>query len=386
MMTDNLDQVKLQAKKILNEYDLCDYCIGRIFKNNIGMSSSKLTGKKIRLLLRKKNADQCYVCKNQFETLHYPIAKIIELSSDYQFLTFLIGVTLKHSIIERDDLIKSKFKLYGIDSIKSEITNEMAKSFAKKTKTNPDNASPDLIFKINLKDSFYELRAKSIILSGRYTKKTRNLIQKQRPHTSCLGKGCFECNFSGMSDHPSVEGFLTKPILEKFRAEKIKTTWIGGEEKTSMVLGKGRPFFLQIINPKKRRVSINKKIIHDDMTFFGFKTIKKIPADPIKFRSKVKLYILTEKNIPKKTITKIENTKNFPVSVYMDSDNYYEKQVYDIKCKKITPKSFSIFITVEGGFPVKRFIEGNDVEPNLIGLFNDKFTCKEFDFQDIVLE
>ena len=33
---------------------------------------------------------------------------------------------------------------------------------------------------------------------------------------------------------------------------RVKFSWIGGEDKESLVLGKGRPFFAEIIEPKRR--------------------------------------------------------------------------------------------------------------------------------------
>ena len=44
----------LQAKSILREYSLCDYCVGRLFAKKIGVSSNKLLGKKIKNQLHSK--------------------------------------------------------------------------------------------------------------------------------------------------------------------------------------------------------------------------------------------------------------------------------------------------------------------------------------------
>jgi len=43
-----LDQSVSQAKIILNEYDICNNCTGRLFAKKIGLSSNQLLGKKIK--------------------------------------------------------------------------------------------------------------------------------------------------------------------------------------------------------------------------------------------------------------------------------------------------------------------------------------------------
>jgi len=373
-------------KKILSEYDLCDYCIARLFANNFKISLNHKSGARIRIKFRKKISTNCFICKNLFLNLHFQIHKIQEISLLYQFSSFLMGIVLKTSIIERDDFIKSKFQLQGINSIKSSITTELSKSFAKRTKKKIDHLSPDLVFTINLKDNSIDLRAKSISLYGRYKKNTRNLSQKQRSCQNCLGNGCKQCDNHGISEFNSVEGFLAKLLFEKFKAEKIKVTWIGGEEKNSLVGGSGRPFFTKIINPQIRHVRFNKKIVIENVIFTNFKIIKKIPTDALQFRSKVKLLILTEDKILNNSLKVLDSLKKTSISIYDHFGNFVEKKIFDIKYEIISPNSFSIVLEVEGGFPVKRFIEGKDVEPNLNDLIDNNFSCKEFDFQDIVLE
>jgi tRNA pseudouridine synthase 10 len=43
-------------------------------------------------------------------------------------------------------------------------------------------------------------------------------------------------------------------------------------------------------------------------------------------------------------------------------------------------------ITAEGGFPIKRFIVGDDVLPNISALFDTPCVAQEFDFLDIIVE
>ena len=44
---------------------------------------------------------------------------MLDLSSNYEFQTYGVGIIIKPSIVDRDDFIRSKYKLKGIDSIKT---------------------------------------------------------------------------------------------------------------------------------------------------------------------------------------------------------------------------------------------------------------------------
>ena len=95
---------------------------------------------------------------------------MLDKSTDYSFKTFSIGSLIKPSIVDRDDFIRSQYKLRGIDSIKTDITKEIGKLYSKKTKKIIDPLDPDITFTLNFKDELCELRSKSITLSGRYVK------------------------------------------------------------------------------------------------------------------------------------------------------------------------------------------------------------------------
>ena len=75
---------------------------------------------------------------------------MLDSSFDYKFRTFSIGTIIKPSIVDRDDALKSEFKLRGIDGVKSDITKELVKLFSKKTKKITNYIDPEIIFTVNL--------------------------------------------------------------------------------------------------------------------------------------------------------------------------------------------------------------------------------------------
>ena len=374
-----------QAKIILSEYSLCDHCTGRLFSKKLGVTSNKLLGKKIKNQLQVKSSKNCYICKEILSNLDSVIYKMFEKSSDYQFSSFVIGAILKPSVTDRDDLIRSKFKLQGIDSIKTSITKELSKKFAKKTRKKIDFLYPDLTIAYNFKDDSCELQTKSLIFSGRYIKKNRGLPQKQTACSNCKGKGCIQCNNHGFSDFTSIEGKIAKFLFEKFSGKKIKISWIGGEDKNSLVLGTGRPFFAKLLDPKKRKAKFQKKYALEGLEIHNLKFISKTPKQILPFRSTIKISVSTESSITQKSLNHLKTLKNTTITIHEKPKKTALKFISQIRLKKSSQTAFSLWITADGGVPIKRFIEGKNVHPNVSELLGIQCKCQEFDFHKIDL-
>jgi len=373
------------ANQILMSYDLCDSCLGRLFSKQMNLSSNKLLGKKLKIKI-KHSSKKCFICKNLLDNLAPYLKLMLDCSSKYNFSTIIVGALIKPSIIDRDDYIRSKYKLRGIDSVKTDITKELGKQFVKKTKKTVDFLNPDLTFTINFKDESCQLRSKPILLHGRYTKSQRGLSQKQKSCVNCFGKGCRVCNFHGISEYDSVEGKISEFLFNKFGGTTAKFTWIGGEDKDSLVLGSGRPFFVKLQNPFKRNASIPKKIISDSVVINNCKIISEPPKAPIRFNSSISLEISTQNEILPSNMKKLKSITSKPVVVYEKSGKRSEKTVSDLKYKKTSKDHFTLFIKAEGGLPVKRFVDGDDVTPGISQIMNDKCTCVAFDFLEIDLK
>lgn len=374
-----------ETKQILREYRLCDYCLGRMFASKLRLVSHKNLGEKIRKTIKQSTPKSCYLCKNLMPQLDVFLNKILDISKEYEFSTFLIGAILQPSILDRDDIIRSKFKLRGIAGIKSDVTREMGKQFGKKTRTKVDYQSPDIVFTIDFKKDQCDIKPKALILQGRYTKKVRGIPQKQESCNRCDGKGCFVCDFHGISEFNSVEGHIAKFLFEKFGAQQAKITWIGSEDESSLVLGNGRPFFVKMINPHKRKVILPKKVKLGGVTLLNLRVISKIPNDQIKFKTDVLLEISTEKDLTHETLNVLESLKDMPISISENTPWKNQKRIHDIKIKKMDSRSFTALLTLDGGIPIKRLVTGTNVEPNLSMLLENHCKCITFDFHKIVL-
>ena len=368
------------VNQILKKHELCNNCLGRLFSKQLHLSSNKLLGKKLKKNLN--STQKCYICKNLFDNLNYFLKLMLDVSSNYYFSSFSVGAMIKPSVIDRDDYIRSKYKLKGIDSVKTDISKELRKSFSRKTKKIIDFLDPDVTFTINLKDESCQMRSKSIFLSGRYIKTLRGISQKQKSCENCFGKGCRICNFHGISEFDSVEGIISQFFFEKFGGTTAKFTWIGGEDKSSLVLGTGRPFFVKINNPLKRNLKLT-SVTFDFLKMTNLKILPKSPKNPLKFKSSIQLKISTEGKIDSKNLKKLKDLQKHPIVVYEKSGKRSEKKIFSVKYKKNSSNAFTLFIKAEGGLPVKRFVNSDEVSPGISQILNTSCICQQFDFLDI---
>ena len=378
----NYPTVLSTSNEIIKKYHLCDYCLGRLFTKQLRLSSNKILGKKLKN--GRESNHSCYICKNLFDNLDHFLKLMLDSSFDYKFRTFSIGTIIKPSIVDRDDALKSEFKLKGIDGVKSDITKELGKLFSKKTKKIANYIDPDIIFTVNLKEPSCNLRSKPIVISGRYTKSKRGYSQKQKSCDNCSGKGCRSCNFHGISEFNSVEGVISKLIFKKFGGTTTKFTWIGGEDKSSLVLGSGRPFIVKLQNPSKRKIKLS-DYASDFISIFNLKIIDDSPKTPLKFSSLVKIKISTDSKFDTENLKKLKNLKNSPIIVSEKSGKSYEKKIFDINYKKTSDQIILVKIRVEGGLPIKRFVIGNDVTPNISETIGTHCIPEEFDFLEIIV-
>ncbi len=385
-----MDKKKLAAvleytEPILKEHPLCDNCLGRMFAGKLGVLSHKRLGSKIRSKLNQKTPQSCYICKNLMSNLDQHVKKMIEMSKEYQFSTFLIGAILQPSIHDRDDVIRSKFKLRGIVSIKSDVTRDLGKSFSRKMRATVDYQHPDLVFTIDFKKDYCEIKPKALLLQGRYTKEIRGLPQKQKPCDQCEGRGCFMCEFHGIREFNSIEGKIAKWLIEKFVAQQARITWIGSEDESSLVMGDGRPFFVKLVNPHKRKVSLPKKIDLEGISLLSLHFISKIPSDPVRFQTKVTMDVETESEIQPHMLEELKKLKKQTIVFYESSNHKNKKFIYNIRFKKRSQNSVRITMESDGGIPLKRFVAGHDVEPSVSSILGTNCKCVLFDFNKITI-
>ena len=370
---------------LLKNYTLCEYCAGRILSKSIGKVPSKFLGKKLINKFGKTSDKKCYICKNIFDSLDFMLNNIIEKSSKYNFKTFHLGIILKPSFLERDDYIKSKFKIRGIENIKFSIAKELAKKISRKINANRISDNPDLFIEANFKEDSCKLRAKPLFVYGRYNKKIRNISQKRKFCNRCNGIGCHNCEFKGIEGVQSIEENISNFFIQKFDCKQVKINWIGGEDQSSLVMGNGRPFFANLLNPKKRNKILTKTF---DLKVISLSELKKLTAQPkgsVPFTSEISIIVETKKQIFSSQLKKLKILENSILKDLSSDKKNSQKRIYKIKYKKIGKTRFMLDLFADGGIPIKSFIQNSDITPNVSDLIENRCKCIQIDFKNIVV-
>jgi tRNA pseudouridine synthase 10 len=188
-----------------------------------------------------------------------------------------------------------------------------------------------------------------------------------------------------MEDVASIEGKISNLLLKKFNANQIKINWIGGEDQSSLVLGNGRPFFAKILNPKKRNRILRKFSDLDGVNLFELQKIHLQPKGSIPFKSEVSVTINTAKPISSSQLKKLKTLVNSEIEDISRDRKNFHKKIYKVGYKKLGQNSFILDLIVDGGLPIKSFIQNSDTVPNVSELLKNKCKCKKFDFKNIIV-
>ena len=101
------------------------------------------------------------------------------------------------------------------------------------------------------------VRLKSIYLYGRYRKLVRGLPQTRWHCRACGGRGCSRCDGTGREKEGSVEEQIGEPVARAFRAQMVPLLHgMGREDADVLMLGSGRPFVLEVLQPRQRSVDL----------------------------------------------------------------------------------------------------------------------------------
>ena len=157
-------------------------------------------------------------------------------------------------IINREDRFKAEYNLLEAESFKSHFNRIIGKELMIKLNKTPDFTNPDVVIIYSFDfDSFkIDLILKSIFIYGKYNKFIRGIPQTHWICKNCEGKGCKICNFTGKRYLTSVEELVSKPFIYEAKASDSKFHGAGREDIDVRMLGKGRPFIIELRNPKVR--------------------------------------------------------------------------------------------------------------------------------------
>lgn len=327
------------------------------------------------------------------------------LDDDYYFDTFLIGAALPAHLYEKEDRIRARFKIRGRENIKSQFMRDLRKKFRECTKKQIDFLYPDILINLQFeKETTLDINIKMrpLIILGRYVKKNRGIPQRKGGDYIGCGDMHMQNEFSPINVRPlpastalaertlkdtSIQSILSREILKITKGEGLKFSWIGSEDEESLVSGSGRPFFVQVRNPKTIR--LNKRGLN--FPRYGLfvnieRYFKKLPEQPVQFVAKTRIVIQSSRQLGKEEVLKIKSLAD-SIVVFPNQKNKSKsstKRIYSVDVVKIDNRVFELHLVAEGGLAIKQFVEGREyISPNVSTAANLQCECLYFDILDV---
>ncbi|HZO11477.1 MAG TPA: THUMP domain-containing protein [Nitrososphaeraceae archaeon] len=345
-------------------YNLCNWCLKRQYiKNN-------------RL---KKIVEDCEICHGVENQIYEITYKIIQATREYQYDTFLIGLTLDHSFYDNEDRFRSRFKIRGKQNIKASLLREIRKNFGKLSNKKIDLNSPDVTVNLQIGKKFettVSVNSSTVILSGRY--------QKPKRFRSICNNSDNEDSLEINQRH--IENILRKKLMTLFHSNSIIFWPIGKEEPVSLVLGNGRPFYVTIKNSKLISFKLGFSIRSNGLIFNIKERLPILPKATPVYIKKVRTLVTCEDSLKSSDLKLIDDSGIRIVESYNKRYKSW-KFIYQMQSELKTQKKFELIILCDNRFPIRKFINGDEnISPNLCQILDKRCTCEIYDILDIVSE
>jgi len=229
---------------------LCDHCLGRRFAR-IGQATNEERGQAVRRALlaegfRSEPATSCPLCDNIFRDVLSLAASAIARIGDREYQCFLVGSKQDKASFDLET------RLGYTEHLKNELNRELGKRLESLTGRTADFDDPEITILVDARFGSVEIQVAPLYLYGRYRKLERGIPQTRWPCRQCRGKGCSRCGGTGKMYPTSVEELVAGPIMAISGGKEHSLHGMGREDIDARMLGNGRPFVVEIQDPKRR--------------------------------------------------------------------------------------------------------------------------------------
>ncbi|WP_406671315.1 tRNA pseudouridine(54/55) synthase Pus10 [Methanolobus sp. ZRKC4] len=418
------------AKKIINEGPICDNCMGRQFAKlstgltNVergqaiklslameGDASFKDTGddslleelSKSSVYARKSlgvagDDEKCWVCLGLYDNLYIWAERAIEAIRDIEYSTFLVGTKVSGLLAENEEILWSECGITHAEQFKTEMNREVGKLIAARNEKEVEFDKPDVLVTLDLSGEKVELQVRSLYIQGRYRKLVRGIPQTRWPCRTCGGKGCERCDFTGRQYPESVDEIIREEVVNMCDADDTTFHGAGREDIDALMLGSGRPFVVEALNPSIRSIDVaelEKKInsfANGKVEVEGLKIVGKEVIETLKTSQADKVYKLkvtfSEPVSKEKLISAINSLVGAEISQrtpqrvsHRRADLIRKRFVHDMQLLELTDEYAIIQVHCDGGLYVKELTSGDEerTQPSLTGILGIQAKVTELD-------
>jgi tRNA pseudouridine synthase 10 len=382
---------------------VCDACLGRLVADrSFGLSNAD-RGSSLRVSLALRDDEDfepvatadCWVCEGRCDEFDAWAERAADAVEGVAFETYNVGTRPPPLIEENEALLRADA---GLDedageAFKSEFNREVGKRVGRRTDADVSFDRPDVQFTIDLAADAVDAKVNSTFVYGRYRKLERDIPQTEWPCRECQGSGrqgadpCDHCGGSGYLYDDSVEEY-TAPIVEDVM-DGTEATFHGAgrEDVDALMLGTGRPFVVEVEEPRRRRVDTER--LQADINAFadgaveveGLRLATYDMVERVKEHDASKRYraaVAFDADVaPDALDAAVADLAGATVEQYTPNRVDHrrasmtrEREVYEATADRDGPRRATVEIAGEGGLYIKELISGDEgrTEPSLAGL------------------
>ena len=352
------------------------------------------------------SAEKCYLCYDIFNNINVYAKRAEKYLENLEFTNFLIGTALDAHIINNEDNFKATHNLLEAESFKNHFNREVGKNLSLILGKPAEFGMPDITIIYSIKFGTFDisLLLRSLFVYGRYNKFVRGIPQTHWNCRLCRGRGCESCKFTGKQYPTSVEELISPKFVNEAKADGSKFHGAGREDIDVRMLGNGRPFILELNNPKIRTLDLikiqnkvnksnKKKIKVSDLKYSSKERVKNMKLSAENTKKVYEAIVISKKKISKDTFDvllkklkavyeKQKLQQRTPIRVsHRRADKIREKTIFRVEGKFIKPNISEFIVEAQGGTYIKELISGDNgrTTPSFSDVYGFSLECKKLD-------
>ncbi|MCK4429422.1 MAG: hypothetical protein KAU95_03535 [Candidatus Aenigmarchaeota archaeon] len=354
-----------RVRKILEDYSICDECLGRQFHALLPKIPNKEKGQTLRNYVRInsvfkdeksefKKEETCCLCNNIFDKMDFYIGEVKKKIKKYEFNTMLIGSKIPAELISKEEDFWEEEGVDLCEAIKSDFNREIGYRIKNLTNKKIEFDNPDIMIVVNPGTNEINLQISPLYIMGKYKK--------------ILPKG-------------KLQNIIGNALVKDSKACEAVFYSIGRLEQ-NVTTSCYRPFVVMLKNPEKRKLElkkIRKKI--NKLKSISVSTLDYSDRDEIDNMKNEKItatYSITlevrKKLDIKEARKKLMRLKNKRITQFLKQKtrNPYIRKIN----VRVSGKNLTITMESTVGFSINSFLEGKS-KPNLKKLIGENFKIKK---------
>ena len=346
----------------------------------------------------------CFICQGLSRLLPSLVKSAVQQSSSFEWGTFSVSTSFPRSVLARGEKVADSFAPGEFSALKNSTNAAAIAAISSETGKKNSQRFADAIFSLDFISKTSKALPTPVYIFGHYQKLSRKHCQSRWHCSECGGKGCPSCGGSGQN-YPSVEEEIGRVLQPLFGASAATLHASGREDVDVRMLGNGRPFVMELKNPKKREADLKAAealfASNPSVRALGLRTALPTFIDAVcnsHFEKEYSALVSADRPLTKQDAAKAESMSG--TMLFQETPNRVLGRRADLERRRKVLRvsataekggKLRLHIRAEAGTYIKELIHGDGgrTKPSLSSLLGCRTACEELDvvrIRDFFLE